>query len=346
MTQQRIAVFRALNLGDMLCAVPALRALRKGLPGAQITLVGLPWAASFQRRYARYIDRFIAFPGYPGLPEAQGSQAAIDEFFSAMQAERFDLCLQMHGCGPVSNAVVQRFKGRRALGLGSAEGISATSPLEVLPYPENDHEIRRNLYLVRHGLGVACNDESPEFPLVSEDFEELAGYPELNACLGTPFVCLHPGARDPGKRWPTSHFAQVGDQLARQGLKIVITGSQAERALAQQVVDAMHHHAVNAACDISIGGLAALMSAARLLVSNDTGAAHIASGLRLPSVVIFFATDPLRWGPPKDGPHRIVYGSPLPDPDQVLDAAAELLSRQGAARESLNNSIAASSPSI
>lgn len=107
-----------------------------------------------------------------------------------MEAERFDLCLQMHGCGPVSNAVVQRFKGRRALGLGRAEDSSMASRLQVLPYPDKDHEIRRNLYLVRKGLGVTCHDESPEFPLVHEDFEELAGYPELDACLGTPFVCL------------------------------------------------------------------------------------------------------------------------------------------------------------
>ena len=76
---RRIVVFRALMLGDMLCATPALRALRAGFPGAHIALLGLPWAAELVRRL-HCVDEFIEFPGHPDLPERQCSPEVLATF--------------------------------------------------------------------------------------------------------------------------------------------------------------------------------------------------------------------------------------------------------------------------
>src|SRR5205809_3567810 len=99
----KIAIFRALQLGDMLCAVPAIRALRHAYPQADIALIGLPWAESFVQRFKDYIDRFIVFPGYPGLPEQPFSQPEWDRFVTNMQQEQFDCILQMQGNGTIVN---------------------------------------------------------------------------------------------------------------------------------------------------------------------------------------------------------------------------------------------------
>src|SRR5688572_4057147 len=88
---RKLLVFRALRLGDLLCAVPALRALRARLPQAEIALVGLPSARGFAERFAHYIDRFLEFSGHPALPELRCSEAALERFLADVRRERADL---------------------------------------------------------------------------------------------------------------------------------------------------------------------------------------------------------------------------------------------------------------
>jgi len=114
---RRIAVFRALQLGDMLCAVPALHALRAAAPQAHITLVGLPWARQFQERYADLLDDFVALPGGDGFPEAgPGDAEATHAFYAGMRARCLDVAIQLHGSGPQSTEVVRQFGAHHVFG--------------------------------------------------------------------------------------------------------------------------------------------------------------------------------------------------------------------------------------
>jgi len=113
---RRIAVFRALQLGDMLVAVPALRALRAGYPEADITLIGLSWAASFAAQLPYYVNHFLSFPGYPGIDEADYDEATTAAFIAQARAHDYDLVIQMHGSGGQSNPFALALGGRVTAG--------------------------------------------------------------------------------------------------------------------------------------------------------------------------------------------------------------------------------------
>lgn len=326
---RRILVFRALQVGDMLCAVPALRALRTAFPDAHITLAGLPWAAAFARRFAHYLDDFIPFPGHPLLPEQAAAPGRFDAFVKEVNHRQIDLLLQMHGSGEVSNAIVARLSARRYFAFGQAEPPPGFS---LLRYPAHGHEIDRLRALVRFAAttlqGKACDarlDASSgselEFPIGVEDIAELKRQ-RLNL-RRHQYLCLHPGARDRDKCWPVEHFAHVAEQLAVEtGWQIVVTGSSAERDLAEAVSAALPRPAVNAACDMSLGALAALLRDARLLICNDTAVSHIAAALKRPSVVIFRRSDVGRWAPLDRTLHRVVCDPQGTRPGEVIAAAS------------------------
>ena len=319
-----VAVFRALHLGDMLCAVPALRALRSALPRARITLVGLPWAGQFAARFRHYIDDFVAFPGHPLLPEQPVRQAELTPFYAGMCARGFTLGLQLHGNGGICNEIVAGF-GAQALA-GHCQGKAlATARTALFPYPETGAEPDRLLGLVQK-LGASPVGDYLEFPLAPEDRQELEASGVAAGLKPGSYICVHPGARKRDTGWPARHFAEVADRLAAEfGVGVVLTGAAGEADLADEVAGHMQARAVNAARPISIGATAALMKHARLLVCNDSGVSHIAAGLRLKSVVIFSKADIARWAPLDRDTHRCIWDPDAQRAGAVLQHARALL---------------------
>lgn len=323
---QRVLVFRALQLGDMLCAVPALRALRAAVPGAHITLAGLPWAAQFVQRFSCYIDAFIPFPGHPALPEQPADEARLSEFLDDVRQQDFSLAVQLHGSGEQTNAIVASFDARAAAGF-CARGADVPEHMHVMPYPAHGLEPDRLLALTSW-LGAKSTGTHLEFPLTRQDGEELHLSGVARGVGSRRYACIHPGARDRGKCWAPQRFAEVADRLAEEfGLEIVLTGSANERDLTSAVARHMRAPAINAASPISIGAMAALMDGASLLVSNDTGVSHIAAGLGLRSVVVFSKADITRWAPADRERHRCLWDPEGQHVGTVLQHARELLSQ-------------------
>ncbi|MBI3546668.1 MAG: glycosyltransferase family 9 protein [Gammaproteobacteria bacterium] len=302
---RRIAIFRALQLGDLLCTVPALRALRAACPHSEITLIGLPWARGFVERFSFYLDHFIEFPGCPGLPEQAWSPLDLARFINSVRKKKFDVILQMHGSGPIVNRLVNLCGGLIAAGY-FLPGHYRPNAEWFMPFPANEPEIRQHLALMDF-LGIATHDEELEFPLFDRDREELN---ELRRSAGLQpgnYICVHPGAQLSSRRWLPQRFATVADALAKRGWQIVLTGTAAEKYLTQEVLHHMQAPAINLAGQTSLGGVAALISQAQLLVANDTGVSHIAAALKVPSVIVACGSDVARWAPLNSDLHRVLW---------------------------------------
>jgi ADP-heptose:LPS heptosyltransferase len=309
---ERIAIVRALpGLGDLLCSVPAWRALRHAYPRARITLIGLPWAETFVARFHRYLDDFLEFPGYPGIPERPLAARAFPGWLAAAQAREFDLAIQMHGNGSYINEFTLLLGAARTAGY-YLPSLYCPDADRFLPYPDSGSEIARHLRLMAF-LGVPAQGTHLEFPLHEADWQALAAIPAVRHLPAGGYVCVHPGASAAGRRWAPGEFARVADGLAAYGLPVVLTGSADERDLTEAVAAAMRHPAVDLAGQTGLGALAALLRRARLLVSNDTGVSHLAAALRLPSVVIFTGSDPDRWAPLNRTRHRIIIAGTVDD---------------------------------
>jgi ADP-heptose:LPS heptosyltransferase len=316
-----IVILRALpGLGDWLCAVPTLRALRRARPDAAIHLVGHGPTRHLADRYRRYVDDFHAFPGWPGLPERRPDVRALPAFLASIQALQADLAIQLHGAGDRTNDIVELFGARRVAGF-SRPSERCPDPARFLRWHDDDPEVRRGLRLLQL-LGLKADDEGLEFPLDPAGEARAATLLDDTGVAG-PFVVIHPGAARPVARWRPDAFAAVARSLAATGRRVVVTGDSGEQSLTAAVARAVPG-SVDLGGRTDLDSLGWLLRAADLLVSNDTGVAHLASALQVPSVVVFATGGPehrRRWAPLDTRRHRAVS----PSVPQATAEASRLL---------------------
>lgn len=270
---------RALGLGDFLVGVPAYRALRKAFPDHEFRLATTPRVATL----------IPLVGGIDGVAAANGP----DDF--ALPGKRPDVAVNLHGRGPQSTRALKQLQPRHLIYFrqDAEADVSSRAPVWDDEWPF--HERTRWCHLLE-ASGIAA--DPADFLLERPDIEP--GVPGA--------VVIHPGAAFGARRWPPERFAAVARALADDGHDVVVTGSSAERPLAEWIATAaqLPKRAVLAGT-LGLLELAALIAHSRLLVCGDTGPAHLATAYATPSVVLFGPTPPHRWGPPASPRHVALW---------------------------------------
>jgi ADP-heptose:LPS heptosyltransferase len=316
----KIAVFRALQLGDMLCVIPAMRALRKVYPNTEITLLGMPWAKSFVERFNNYFNRFIHFPGCAGLPEQAYDEQSLRAFIQQMKKEKFDLVLQMQGNGTIVNPLMFLFDAKHVAGFYNDESYVASDLF--LKYPNHGHEIKRHLALMNF-LGIKSAGAALEFPLTEKDYCDYAEL--LIPITEKQYIAVHPGSRGNWRQWPPKFFAALADYCIEQGFTVVVTGTEDEKLITQEMIKCMRHPAIDLTGKTNLGAAAALIQNAFMLIANCTGVSHIASALKTPSIIISMDGEPERWAPLNKQLHRTIDWTKNSHFDKVYLEMVELM---------------------
>ncbi len=332
---RKVALLRTSRIGDFLCAVPAMRALRKRLPDAEIHMLTLPLLVDLARRLP-VLDRVWSFPGFPGLADQFFEAHRTVRFVQTLQREGFDLAIQMQGTGVYSNTFMLLLGARATAGFvrpGDPAGLLDAA----LPYPHDLHEIECVLALTSF-LGAPPADTRLEFPLTEVERQQAQ---HLLSEWPGPWIGLHPSSRDPLRCWPLENYAELaGSLLADHGGTIFLLGDDEAEAAGQFLVHHLGEHCVNLTGKLSLTALGALIERLDLLVTNDSGPAHIAYALGAPTVTLFSSHASLHTnGPLQPGPFRLLTPATREEQDasrdirriavpRVAQAAAELLCAQ------------------
>jgi ADP-heptose:LPS heptosyltransferase len=277
-------VLRALGLGDLLVAVPALHAIRREFPGHRLLYAAPSWLAGVVELVGGY--ELLPFPGL--------------EVPLPVRSREVELGINLHGKGPQSSARLEAIGARKLLqhATGSRDG-----PVWVEEMNERERWTR---LLQWHGIDADPLDCGLRLPAAPTEFPGA--------------TVLHVGAAFASRRWPAGQFARVAGHLSALGHRVLFTGSAQDRGRAMDICGqaGLPGSAVLAG-QLELQAFAACIAGARLVISADTGAAHLASAYARPSIVLFGPVSPDRWGPPP-GPHLVLTRAELRRGDPFADS--------------------------
>jgi ADP-heptose:LPS heptosyltransferase len=309
------------QMGDMVCALPALHALRTAYPHAQLTFVTAPLCEELLRGHPD-VDRLLVF-----RKQAMWRPRVLGQFVASLRRPRPDLAVVMTTVSfSTTSALLAWASGARVRAGGSSLPFGshlsrAVYHIELPPGSEAVHEVEHNLVPLQ-ALGIREAGRVPQLRATPAAVTQAQAFVARELPGNGPLVVAHVGAGKLPNIWPAEHFATVLRALQEsRGARIVLSEGPTD---ARFVADVAARLGTVTRWRAPLGDTLGLLSLTQLVLSNDTGLAHVAAAAGVPTIVVFGPTDPERWSPP--GTHVHVVRSPTgivadSDPNVVLRAA-------------------------
>lgn len=310
---RKILVIRQHNqLGDMLCVVPLLRALRERYPHAAITLLASPLNSSVMV-HNRYLDNVMVYDKTRFLKNWRLHPVTLFRFLRSLRREAFDVVLVPATVSLSFTSDLLAFLSGASvrIGAGKLEGKESPSafmfnhPVELdWHHDPHRHQGLRN-WDISKPLNLSKPDTASEMTLLEDELqigkrfveEEIRREGAGSVHRARRLMAFHPGAGKVPNQWPADRFASVANQLAQEfDAHVFVTSGPMD----EQPVGAMQRGLRVPHTLISsrpIREVAAMLAQMNLVISNDTGIMHVAAAVGVPVLSLFGPTDPLQWAP-------------------------------------------------
>lgn len=300
---RRVLVFGPSWLGDVVMAIPVFRDLRRAYPDVKITVLARSAVAGLYSCIPE-VDDVVLYRRQKGLSKL----VYYAELIGELQKTRADLALILpRSFGSAWTALLTDVPKR--IGYASA----GRNLLLTEAVPREEHLLKTHrVHYMQHllgSLGIATSDEPPVLSVTPEGEADAQELLEPLAEMGDgPVVILNPGANyGTAKQWPEDRYAQLGRELRREyDARLVMVGAGGDRDVCDRIRHDIDKDAVlDVTGQTSLPALVSVIRRADLMVTNDTGAMHVAAAVPIPVIAVFGSTDPITTGPYGAG-HEVV----------------------------------------
>jgi len=290
---REIVAVKFWGIGNAALLLPVLEALKARHPGARLTVVTL---RGNEPLFEGVADRTLSVRMTP----VHGACLDLLRAGATLRASPPDIAIDFEHYVRSSQALLFLAGARQVIAFDT-KGLRRAALADVrVPYDDTRHTGESYLDLAR-AAGVRERLYRPGGLAVDADAAaRVLTWCRLRAVPPNPLVILHPGSGDNfhGRRWPTRRFGLVARRLVDEaGAVVAVTGSRAEAPLAREVVEASERDLWDLSGKVDLKELVALLARAQVLVSNDSGPVHLASGLGVPVLGLYGPNSPALYGP-------------------------------------------------
>jgi heptosyltransferase I len=304
----KILIVKLSAIGDVIHTLPALTALRRHFPNAQIDWLVESAAADLVQGHAA-LSRVLIWRRreFVKLLKAGRLPSAVRLFSSLLlhlRDTRYDLILDFQALLK-SSLWIFLARGRRKAGFGQGMEHSEKSHLflneRISAISMEIHALDRGLSLLQ-ALGISNSQVLYDLPIGKKDEGEAQQLLAVSGIgLDQPFVAINPVAKWPTKLWAAERFRELAERLSKKGFQVAFTGSKEDRPLIDEIALRLGSSVIRLDGRTSLKVLAAVYRAASVVVSTDTGPMHLAAAVGTPVVALFGPTAPWRTGPYGEG---------------------------------------------